>query len=87
MKWKDFLQMQILYIVQFVGASMMGKGNTGVSNLDVIKELCDELEGFFESYVMDRVWSQDNSKVTICFTAEKIRKSRYVPVKQEPFRY
>ena len=45
---------------------------------DVIKELCDELEGFFEAYQMDRCWSKDNSKVTVCFTAEKI-KNKWLP--------
>ncbi len=52
----------------------MGKSNTLTSNLDVVKQLCDELEEFFEAFQMDRVWSQDNNKLTVCFTAEKIQK-------------
>lgn len=51
----------------------MGKSTKLTSNLTVVKELCDELEGYFEAFYMDRVWSKDNSKVTICFTAEKLR--------------
>jgi len=50
----------------------------GKSNLDVVKELCDELEGFFEAFHMDKVWNNANNKVTICFTAEKIHQ-RYLP--------
>ena len=49
------------------------------SNLEVIKNLCDELEEFFEAFIMDRVWSTDNSKVTVCFTAEKIRPKQEMP--------
>ena len=56
----------------------MGKSNRLTSNLNVVKELCDELEGFFEAFYMDRVWSEDNSKVTIAFTAEKIKRG-YTP--------
>ncbi len=56
----------------------MGKSNTLTSNLDVVKELCDELEGFFEAFQMDRVWSQANDKVTVCFTAEKVKKKWFV---------
>jgi len=56
----------------------MGKANTLTTNLDVVKELCDELEGFFEAFQMDRVWSQENDKVTVCFTAEKIKKKWFV---------
>jgi len=52
----------------------MGTSNSTESNLDVVKELCDELEGFFEAYNLDRVWSNDNSKVTVCFTAERVKK-------------
>jgi len=52
----------------------MGRSNKLTSNLDVVKDLCDELEEFFEAFQMDRVWSEDNKKVTIAFTAEKIRK-------------
>ena len=55
----------------------MGRSNKLTSNLDVVKELCDELEGFFESFQMDRVWSEDTNKVTIAFTAERIQK-RYL---------
>ena len=52
----------------------MGRSNHVESNLDVIKELCDELEGFFDAYQMDRVWSKNEDKVTICFTAERMKK-------------
>ncbi len=76
----------------------MGKANTLTSNLDVIKELCEELEGFFEAFQMDRVWSTDNSKVTVCFTAEKMKPIKELPraiielmpslkKSKEPFRY
>ena len=51
----------------------MSKSKQITSNLDVVKELCDDLEEFFEAFHMDRVWSNDNSKVTVCFTAEKIK--------------
>ena len=47
------------------------------SNLQVVKDICEELEGFYESFVMDKVWSKDKSRVTVCFTAEKI-KSGYI---------
>ena len=56
----------------------MGRSNSTTSNLDVVKEVCDELEEFFEAYQMDRVWSKDNDKVTICFTAEKLKRG-YAP--------
>ncbi len=49
------------------------------TNLNIIKDLCDELEGFFEAFTMDRVWNTDNSKVTVCFTAEKIKPSKDLP--------
>jgi hypothetical protein len=47
------------------------------TNLDVIKELCDDLDDFFEAFVMDRVWNEQKDRVTVCFTAEKIQ-PRYV---------
>ncbi len=43
------------------------------TNLDVIKELCDDLEEFFEAFVLDRVWNKQKDRVTVCFTAEKIK--------------
>ncbi len=52
----------------------MGKSNKLTSNLDVVKELCDDLEEFFEAFQMDRVWNEANTKVTVAFTAEKVRK-------------
>ena len=51
----------------------MPKSKELTSNLQVIKEVCEELEGFFEAFTMDRVWSKDDSKLTVCFTAEKIK--------------
>ena len=51
----------------------MGKSRVVSSNLQVIKEVCDELEGFFEAFTMDKVWSKNNSKLTVCFTAEKLK--------------
>ena len=48
------------------------------SNLDVVKEVCDELEGFFEAFQMDKYWNKDMTKITVAFTAEKIQE-RYVP--------
>lgn len=56
----------------------MGRSNQLTSNLDVVKELCDELEGFFEAFQMDRVWDEGQNKVTVCFTAERIQK-RWLP--------
>ena len=56
----------------------MGKSTKITSNLNVVKELCEELEGFFEAFYMDRVWNESQDKVTVCFTAEKIKK-RYMP--------
>lgn len=56
----------------------MGLSNYGHSNLDVVKKLCDDLEGVFEAFQMDKVWDAHKNKVTICFTAEKIHK-RYLP--------
>lgn len=43
------------------------------SNLQVVKDICEELEEFYESFVMDKIWSKDKSRVTVCFTAEKIK--------------
>ena len=59
----------------------MGYSNYQTSNLNVLKELCDELEGFFEAYQMDKVWSKDKSKITIAFTAEKLKRG-YTPRSQ-----
>ena len=47
------------------------------SNLDVVKEVCEELEGFFEAFQMDKYWNKDKTKLTVAFTAEKIQE-RYV---------
>lgn len=49
------------------------------SNLEVIKELCEELEGFFEAFTMDKVWSKDRNKVTVAFTAERFVKVKDLP--------
>ncbi len=66
----------------------MGQSKAITSNLNIIKELCEELENFFEAFTMDRVWSTDNSKVTVCFTAEQIKgKTRLPSQREEPFRY
>ncbi len=56
----------------------MGKSKVITSNLDVVRELCNDLEEFFEAFYMDRVWNESQDKVTVCFTAEKIKK-RYMP--------
>ena len=80
MRMRDFLQGQILHTVQLVGVSMYSKYTE--SNLDVIKELCDDLEGFFESFILDRVWSADEDRVTVCFTAEKIKSFPKLPEKR-----
>ena len=53
----------------------MGQSKELTANLQVVKDICEELEGFYESFVMDKVYSKDNSKVTVCFTAEKIKQS------------
>jgi len=65
----------------------MGNGRLMASNLNVIKDLCEEIEEFFEAFTMDRVWSSDNSKVTVCFTAERIKPKWNLPKKKEPHRY
>lgn len=56
----------------------MGKAIHLTSNLDVVKEVCDELEEFFEAFQMDKVWNKDRTKITVAFTAEKIQQ-RYMP--------
>jgi len=56
----------------------MSRSNKQTSNLNVVKELCDELEGFFEAFQMDRVWNENKTKVTVCFTAERMHK-RWLP--------
>jgi len=52
------------------------------TNLDVIKELCDDLEDFFEAFVLDRVWNKQKDRVTVCFTAEKIKSFPQLPVRK-----
>jgi len=52
----------------------MGRSNQLTSSLDIVKEICDDLGEFFEAFQMDKVWNADNTKVTIAFTAEKVRK-------------
>ncbi len=56
----------------------MGRSNTLTSNLNVVKQVCDELEEFFEAFQMDKFWNEDRTKLTVAFTAEKI-KARYLP--------
>ncbi len=56
----------------------MGRANTLTSNLNVVKAVCDELEEFFEAFQMDKFWNEDRTKLTVAFTAEKI-KARYLP--------
>ena len=55
----------------------MGPSNRVQSNLNVIKDLCEELEGFFEAFEMDKYWDEGKNKVTVAFTCEKIQK-RYL---------
>ena len=55
----------------------MGPSNRVKSNLDVIKDLCEELEGFFEAFEMDKYWDEGKNKVTVAFTCERIQK-RYL---------
>ena len=56
---------------------LMPQSKELTSNLKVVKDICEELEGFYESFVMDKIWSKDKSRVTVCFTAEKI-KAEYI---------
>ena len=56
----------------------MGYSNKIKSNLQVVKDLCEELEGFYEAFQMDKFWDEGKNKVTIAFTCEKIQK-RYLP--------
>lgn len=53
---------------------MMSNKNTR-SNLTVIKNLCDDLEGVFEAFKLDKYWNEDRDKITICFTAEQIKET------------
>jgi hypothetical protein len=56
----------------------MGRAAHLTSNLDVVKEVCEELEGFFEAFQMDKYWNKNKTKLTVAFTAEKIQ-PRYMP--------
>lgn len=59
--------------VLHVEVNMMGRRKALTSNLQVVKELCRDLEGVFEAFEMDKVWSEDGTKVTVAFTAEKLK--------------
>ena len=50
----------------------MSNGKT-ISDLQVIRELCGDLEDTFECFTLDRVWNKDKTRVTVCFTAEQVR--------------
>jgi len=56
----------------------MGRPYHLTSNLHVVKQVCDELEGFFEAFQMDKFWNKEKTKLTVAFTAEKIQE-RYLP--------
>ena len=53
---------------------MMSNKNTR-SNLTVIKDLCDDLEEFFECFTLDRHWNADRDRLTVCFTAEQVKET------------
>ncbi len=57
-----------------MGAVTMGKSKHLTSNLEIVKDLCGDLEGFFDAFNLDKIWSKDGQKVTVCFTAEQIKK-------------
>ena len=67
----------VLYYVNYTTV-VMGKSNNLTSNLNVVKDLCEELEGFFEAFQMDKYWDEGKNKVTIAFTCERMQ-PRYLP--------
>jgi len=43
------------------------------TGLAIVKDLCESLETVFGVFTIDKVWSEDGSKVTLAFTAEKLK--------------
>ena len=44
-----------------------------MSGLAIVKDVCTQLEEVFDVFTMDKVWSEDGTRVTICFTADKLK--------------
>ena len=51
-----------------------------VSDLQVIKELCGDLEDSFKCFTLDRYWNKDKTRLTVCFTAEQVREPPKVSI-------
>jgi hypothetical protein len=60
----------------------MSRNGKATTNLDVIRDLLEDLEGFFEAFVLDKHWNDEHDKVTICFTAEQIKSSPEIYTKR-----
>lgn len=58
--------------VQTVGVLMTSNGKA-ISDLQVIKELCGDLEDSFACFTLDRYWNEEKDRLTVCFTAEQVR--------------
>ncbi len=54
------------------GVLTMGNGKA-ISDLQVIKELCGDLEDAFRCFTLDRYWNEEKTRLTVCFTAEQVR--------------
>jgi len=52
------------------------------SNLTIIKDLCEDLEGHFEAFTLDRHWNEERDRVTVCFTAEQVKSSPEIYTKR-----
>ena len=57
----------------------MGNGKA-ISDLQVIKELCGDLEDAFRCFTLDRYWNDDKTRLTVCFTAEQYREPPKISV-------
>jgi len=55
-----------------VGVLTMANTHT-ISDLQVIKELCGDLEDAFACFTLDRYWNEEKTRLTVCFTAEQVR--------------
>ena len=52
---------------------LMTSNGKAISDLQVIKELCGDLEDSFRCFTLDRYWNEDKTRLTVCFTAEQVR--------------
>jgi hypothetical protein len=51
----------------------MTSNGKAISDLQVIKELCGDLEDTFACFTLDRYWNKEKTRLTVCFTAEQFR--------------